>query len=93
MPIDRTQRYLIPQRIFERDGPFSEFKQDGAFVTVELTDGRRFDGILVIYPNQIAAMEGHSKLPFDPAEIVRVVQTPSDLERRSSSDWHYWEYE
>ena len=76
--------------VVERDGPFEEFKKDGAMVSVELADGRHFAGILVIYPNQIGAMEGHDVLPFEPAEIVRVYQTADDLRRRSSASWRFW---
>jgi len=76
--------------VVDRDGPFSEFKPDGAFVSVELADGRQFAGILVVFPNRIAAMDGCDVLPFEPSEIVRAFQTHRDLHRRSSSSWTYW---
>jgi hypothetical protein len=90
MKNESSLHYEIPMAIVKRDGPFEEFKQDGAFVSVELVDGRHFAGILVIYPNQIAAMEAHDVLPFDPSEIVRAYQTVDDLRRRSSSSWKFW---
>jgi len=76
--------------LIERDGPFEEFKQDGAMISVELTDGRNLAGILLVFPNHIAAMEGHDVLPFNPADIVRVYQTTDDLRRSSSSSWTFW---
>jgi hypothetical protein len=80
----------IPVPIMERDGPFKEFKQDAAFVSVELTDGRKFENLLILYPNRIAAMKGASVLPFDPRQINRVFQTAEDLKLRSSSTWALW---
>jgi hypothetical protein len=76
--------------VFERDGPFEEFHQDGAMISIELADGRHFTGVLMVYPNHIAAMEGHEVLPFDPSQIVRAYQTPEDLRRRSSRSWTFW---
>jgi len=76
--------------VVERDGPFDEFKQDGSMVSVELADGRHFTGILVVYPNCIAAMDGHDVLPFDPLQIIRAYQTAEDFRRRSSSSWTFW---
>ena len=85
------QSYLeIPAEVVQRDGPFDEFKQDAAFVSVELTDGRRFDHLLVLYPNYIIAMKGESVLPFDPKQIRRAFQTDEDLKLRSSSSWVFW---
>jgi len=82
--------YEIPMALIERDGPFEEFKQDGAMISIELFDGRKFTGILLVHPNRIAAMEGQDVLPFNPSDIVRVYQTPDDLGRRSSSGWTFW---
>ena len=80
----------MPMAVIERHGPFQEFKQDGSMVSVELADGRHFTGILVVYPNTIAAMAGHATLPFEPSDIVRVYQTAEDSLRRSSSNWTFW---
>jgi hypothetical protein len=74
----------------ERADPFKEFKQQASFVTVELKDGQIYEGILLILPNQIGAMDGHDVLPFDPLEVTRVYQTNQDLRRRSSSNWTFW---
>ena len=90
VPLMPNLRYEIPMTLIERDGPFEEFKQDGSMVSVELNDGRIFTGILMVYPNHIAAMEGCEVLPFSPSEIARVFQTADDLRRRSSSSWTSW---
>jgi hypothetical protein len=34
--MEAREYYQIPQRIYDRDGPFQEFKQDGAIISVEL---------------------------------------------------------
>ena len=83
-------KYNIPDDVYKKFGPFDEFKQDASFVTVELSDGRKFSGVLVLYPNFIIAMEGFDEIPFDPSSIVRVCQTGDDLKKRSSSDWTFW---
>ena len=90
MSPSKKSLYEIPKSILEQFGPFVEFKQDGAFVSVDLSDGRTYSGILLVSPNWIAAMEGYETLPFDPAFIVRVYQTATDLKRRSSSSWTFW---
>lgn len=92
--MEARQYYQIPQDIYERDGPFEEFKQDGAIVSVELEDGRVFPGVVVLFPNYIISVEGCSDLPFDPRGVVRVLQTEQDISKRSKSDWvwfpHPW---
>jgi hypothetical protein len=86
-----AKAYLeIPFAVVERDGPFEEFKQDAAFVTVELDDGCIFEHVLVLCPNYIIAMKGQSVLPFDPSRIARAFQMPADCKLRSSSDWTFW---
>ena len=88
-----TQEYLeIPVDVVKRDGPFQEFKQDAAFVSVELADGRQFEHLLVLHPNYIIGMKGESVLPFDPKLVKRAFQTSEDLELRSSSSWAFWSH-
>jgi hypothetical protein len=89
--VTQASKYLtIPEAVLRRDGPFEEFKQDAAMVSVELADGRQFHHLLVLYPNYIIAMKDHSVLPFDPADIVRAFQTERDRKIRSSSSWTFW---
>ena len=86
-----AQDYLeIPANVVERDGPFEEFKQDAAFVSVELADGRKFEHLLLLHPNYLIAMKGESVLPFDPKQVMRAFQTAEDLKLRSSSNWAFW---
>jgi hypothetical protein len=80
----------IPLHITERDGPFSEFKQDASFVTVELNDGKNVPGVLLLYPNYVIAIEGETDLPFSPKNVVKITQTKEDLNKRSSSEWSYF---
>ncbi|NQY65992.1 MAG: hypothetical protein HRT38_20390 [Alteromonadaceae bacterium] len=80
----------IPMELITRYGPFTEFKQDAAFVTVELLSGVDFSGVLLLYPNKIIAVESYSELPFNPEDVTHIYQSPDDLIRRSSSDWVFW---
>jgi hypothetical protein len=76
--------------IVERDGPFSEFKQNGAIVTVELADGRTIERVLLVYPNEVWAVQGSDRMPFDPRQVVKVFQTPGDLGTRITSEWMFF---
>jgi len=80
----------IPLHITERDGPFSEFKQNVSFVTVELNNGKNVSGVLLLYPNHVISVEGETELPFSPKNVVKIIQTEKDLNRRSSSDWTFF---
>ena len=75
----------IPNNIVERDGPFNEFKQDASFVTVELKDGSKIDGVLLLDAKYVIAVEGHNDLPFSPNNVVKAYQTKDDLNKRSKS--------
>ncbi len=68
----------IPLHIIERDGPFSTFKQDASFVTVELSNGKNVTGVLLLHPNYVIAVEGETDLPFSPKNIVKITQTKED---------------
>jgi hypothetical protein len=80
----------IPMSIVERDGPFDEFKKDASFITVELNDGAKVNGVLLLYPNYVIAVEGCTDLPFSPADVVKAYQTNEDLKRRSKSSWSFF---
>ncbi|MBY6211231.1 hypothetical protein KUV95_06670 [Microbulbifer agarilyticus] len=82
----------IPQAIYERDGPFKEFKQDASIVTVKLQDGDEYQGVLVLYPIYIIGVQGHKSLPFNPNQIESVKQTSTDLGMRSDSSWVLFSY-
>lgn len=84
------RNFYLPEDVVQTDGPFQEFKQDAAFVSVELRDGRVFHHVLVLYPRQIIAMKGQDTLPFDPNQVKRAFQTEDDLKMRSDSRWTFW---
>jgi hypothetical protein len=83
-------RYEIPRGIVERDGPFAEFKQDAAIVSVELVGGQTIGQVLLVYPNQIWAVRGRDAIPFDPSQVVRIFQSSEDLRTRTTSDWTFF---
>ncbi len=91
---DRNQQkyFQIPQEVFDRDGPFDEFKQDAAIVTVETKERKEFGGVLVLYPNYIIGMRDMREIPFDPDEILRVYQTKEDHRMRTDASWTIWNH-
>jgi hypothetical protein len=90
--MSNNECYQLPLDIYERDGPFSEFKQDGSIVTVELNDGKVFSGVVVLYPNYIISIKDHQSLPFDPKSIIKIYQTETDLNTRSKSNWVWFSH-
>lgn len=50
--------YKIPIEIVNLFGPFIEFKQNGAIVSVELESGQIISQVLLIYPNEVLAAQG-----------------------------------
>jgi hypothetical protein len=83
-------RPKIPLPVVERDGPFREFKQDASIVSVELADGSTVGRVLLVYPNEVWAVDGANAMPFDPVQVVRAFQTADDLATRSSSEWKFF---
>jgi len=83
-------RYEIPMTIVERDGPFEEFHKNGAMVSVELADGRIIGQVLLIYPNEVWAVQDHDSMPFDTDQVVKVFQSPEDRRTHSRSDWTFF---
>ena len=64
----------IPTKVIARDGPFSEFKQDASFVTIELNSGAVVTGVLLLYPSYVIAVEGHDDLPFPQLTLLRQIK-------------------
>ena len=83
-------QYRMPSHLIERDGPFVEFKQDGAIVSVDLANGVTHDEVLLVYPDYIAAVPKGEDLPFLPEDVVRVFQSPENLVARANSSWSYF---
>ena len=90
----KTIELELPEEVFERDGPFDEFKQDASIISVELNNGEEYGGVLVLYPNYIIAVEHHKTIPFDPRQIVRAFQTENDRMNRTTSvgNWTIWSH-
>ena len=81
--------YKIPIETVNLFGPFIEFKQNGAIVSVELESGQIISQVLLIYPNEVLAIQGCKEISFDPETVVKVFQTETDLETRTTSDWSF----
>ena len=83
--------YRIPIEIVKLFGPFIEFKQNGAIVSLELENGQIINQVLLIYPNEVLAIQGCKKMSFDPDTVVKVFQTETDLKTRTTSDWSFFD--
>ncbi len=77
----------IASAIIDRDGPFSEFKQDASVVSVKLQSGKVYRRILLLYPDIIIGMKGYKDLPFETNEILEVYQDDVDLSLRGKKDY------
>jgi len=82
--------HCFPKSLVERDGPFREFKQDGAIVSVELKDGTIFGAVLLVYPDIIGAMPEVDSIPFAVEDISKIFQTEDNIGCRSSSKWTFF---
>ena len=82
----------IPKSVIDKYGPFHEFAKDASMVTVELKNGKVITGVVVVYPNYIAAIEGENDLIFSPKDVIKVYQTQEDLKKKSKSSWS-WLYD
>ncbi len=82
--------YKIPIEIVNLFGPFIEFKQNGSIVSVELESGQIISQVLLIYPNEVLAIQGCKAISFDPGTVVKIFQTETDLETRTTSDWCFF---
>ena len=46
--------------------------------------------MLLVYPNEVYAVQGEKEMPFNEKDVVKVFQTEEDLAARSSSDWVFF---
>lgn len=53
-----------------------EYKMGVHRVTVELSDGSVFTDVDVAWGSEVIRVSGSSDLPFDPADIVKVWNSP-----------------
>ncbi|MFC6439260.1 hypothetical protein [Bowmanella sp. JS7-9] len=82
--------FEIPLKLVEAFGPFEEFKQDASIVNLHLKDGRTFKNALLVYPNELLAIENQTTLPFAIEEIESIEQTPENLRVRTTSKWSFF---
>lgn len=83
-------KYEISMDVINLFGPFEEFHKDGSIVSVELSNGRIIHQVLLVYPNEVFAVQGENEMPFNENDVVRVFQTEVDLATRSLSDWVFF---
>ena len=79
----------IPMSVIEKSWPLHEYAQDASMVTVELKNGTKIKGVVIVYPNYIGAIEGENNLTFSPNEVIKVFQTDEDLKKKSKSSWSW----
>ena len=80
----------IPIDIAQKNGPYEEFKQDVAIVTIKTLDGRYFERVMLLYPNYVIAVAEQDRLPFEPSSVVEVTQAPRAMRKHKDSNWVYW---
>jgi hypothetical protein len=79
-------KHKFPAEVIERDGPFDEFSKDASMVSVEISDGRIYSRVVLVYPDFIGQIYGVKELPFDHNEVTRIFQTSDNLKERPR-DW------
>lgn len=82
--------FRIPLELVEAFGPFEEFKQDASIVNLHLKNGSTFKNALLVYPNELLAIENQATLPFAIEEIKSIEQTPDNLLIRTTSKWPFF---
>lgn len=82
--------FKIPLELVEAFGPFEEFKQDASIVNLHLKDGSTFKNALLVYPNELLAIENQATLPFAIEEIECIEQTPDNLLITTTSKWPFF---
>ena len=86
----KLKGFKIPIKMVETFGPFEEFKQNASIIDIHLRDGRTFTNALLVYPNELLAIENHASLPFAIEEIESIEQTPANLLVRTTSEWTFF---
>ena len=82
--------HRFPAAVIQRDGPFDEFAKDASIVTVELNDGSVISPVLLVYPDFVGGMPDVDGIPFDPRRVLRIYQTPENLNQCSRSHWTFF---
>ena len=77
----------IPLSVIDKCSPLQEFAKDASIVTVELNNGTTINGVLIVSPNYVGAIQGENDLTFSPKDVVKISQTEDDLKTRSKSSW------
>lgn len=68
-----------------------EFANGGTQVSVRLSDGRIFYGILISNSMHPVAMRDFKDLPFSMEDIADIFQTDEDRNPNQRKDWDYWD--
>ncbi len=71
-------------------GRLEEFANNAAIASVRVKGCKVFSPVVVVFPNNIAAIEGYDDLPFSVEDIEAVFQTAANLKQRSQSTWSWF---
>jgi hypothetical protein len=80
----------IPIALAQRNGPFEEFSQDVAVVSVSLDSGKCFDNVILLYPNYVIAVSGYTELPFNPSNVNAVWQKDKKNRAYRNLNCYFW---
>ncbi|MEZ5499808.1 MAG: hypothetical protein R3E77_10320 [Steroidobacteraceae bacterium] len=84
-------KYKLEHDLIAQAAKCREFANGAAQVSVTLTDGRRFDNVLLSDKTYIIGIKGYSDLPFSPGDIAAISQTPQDVRPRERSGWIFFD--
>jgi hypothetical protein len=68
-----------------------EFANGGTQVSVETSDSKQYEKILISNSTWIVAMRGEKKLPFKIKNIARIFQTEEDKNPKERGNWEFWD--
>jgi hypothetical protein len=67
---------ILPERLQDRIALMPEFHSGVHRVTVELSDGRVYEGVEVAWQSEVIRVPSHAEVPFKGEEVVDVYESP-----------------
>ena len=67
----------LPDDIAERVQGFPESSMGAKTVSVRVSDGRMFSGVVVAWDREVVRVNGHEVIPFRAEDVVDVCPDPS----------------
>jgi hypothetical protein len=84
-------RYPLPPALIAKAAQLEEFANGGTQCHVRLADGTVYGGVLLSNASAIAALRGHSELPFGVSAITELFQADDDAAPRERGGWLFFD--